>query len=168
CAGDYEIPIPGRAYDGRQRPTARPMTAAGGRSGMAPAVRLPGAGKCAVGSRHPRKARYRARDVAPASHRDRLPRPPARSPRGGVARGSPGPRGKGRMTAYWPLLGVAVVVAGFGLKQNPVLVVVLAGLVSGVLAGKSPGELLELLGTSFVDNRKLLLFTLTLPVIGVL
>ena len=72
------------------------------------------------------------------------------------------------MTAYWPLLGVAVVVAGFALKQNPVLVVVLAGLVSGVLAGKSPGELLELLGTSFVDNRKLLLFTLTLPVIGVL
>ena len=72
------------------------------------------------------------------------------------------------MTAYWPLLGVAVVVAGFALKQNPVLVVVLAGLVSGVAAGKSPGELLELLGTSFVDNRKLLLFTLTLPVIGVL
>ena len=72
------------------------------------------------------------------------------------------------MTAYWPLLGVAVVVAGFALKQNPVMVVVIAGLVSGVAAGKSLGELLELLGTSFVDNRKLLLFTLTLPVIGVL
>jgi len=72
------------------------------------------------------------------------------------------------MTAYWPLLGVAVVVAGFMLRQNPVLVVVIAGLVSGVLAGKSPGELLELLGTSFVENRKLLLLTLTLPVMGVL
>ena len=72
------------------------------------------------------------------------------------------------MTAYWPLLGVAVVVAGFALRQNPVLVVVIAGLVSGVAAGKSPGELLELLGTSFVDNRRLLLLTLTLPVIGVL
>ena len=72
------------------------------------------------------------------------------------------------MTTYWPLLGVAVVIAGFVTKRNPVLVVVIAGLVSGLAAGKSPGELLELFGTAFVDNRKLLLFALTLPVIGVL
>jgi len=72
------------------------------------------------------------------------------------------------MTAYWPLLGVAVVIAGFALKQNPVLVVVISGLVSGVAAGKGLGELLEMLGSAFIDNRKLLLFTLTLPVIGVL
>jgi uncharacterized membrane protein len=72
------------------------------------------------------------------------------------------------MTSYWPLLGVAVVVAGFALKRNPMLVVVLAGLVSGVAAGKSLGDLLALLGTAFVSSRTLLLFTLTLPVIGVL
>lgn len=72
------------------------------------------------------------------------------------------------MTAYGPLLGVAVVVAGFALKRNPVLVVVIAGLVSGLAAGMTPGELLALLGTAFVSNRALLLFTLTLPVIGVL
>lgn len=69
---------------------------------------------------------------------------------------------------YWPLLGVAVVVIGFVLKRNPALVVVTAGVVSGLAAGKSVGELLELLGTAFVNNRSLLLFTLTLPVIGVL
>lgn len=69
---------------------------------------------------------------------------------------------------YWPLLGVAVVVAGFALRRNPVLVVVVAGLVSGFAAGKSVGDLLALLGTSFVSNRVLLLFVLTLPVIGVL
>jgi uncharacterized membrane protein len=72
------------------------------------------------------------------------------------------------VTSYWPLLGVAVVVAGFALKRNPMLVVVTAGVVSGFAAGKSPGELLELLGTAFVNSRSLLLFTLTLPVIGVL
>jgi uncharacterized membrane protein len=72
------------------------------------------------------------------------------------------------VTSYWPLLGVAVVVAGFALKRNPMLVVVTAGVVSGFAAGKSPGELLELLGTSFVNSRSLLLFTLMLPVIGVL
>jgi uncharacterized membrane protein len=72
------------------------------------------------------------------------------------------------MSAYWPLLGVAVVVAGFALKRNPLLVVVIAGLVSGLLAGKSPGDLLALLGRAFISSRSLLLFTLTLPVIGVL
>jgi uncharacterized membrane protein len=61
-----------------------------------------------------------------------------------------------------------VVVAGFALKRNPMLVVVTAGVVCGFAAHKSPGELLELLGTSFVNSRSLLLFVLTLPVIGVL
>lgn len=72
------------------------------------------------------------------------------------------------MTDYWPLLGVAVVVVGFLRRFNPALVVVTAGVVTGVAAGKSPGDLLALLGTAFVNNRSLLLFVLTLPVIGVL
>ncbi len=69
---------------------------------------------------------------------------------------------------YWPLLGVAVVVIGFAFKRNPVLVVVVAGIVSGLAAGMAPGDLLALLGTSFIGNRVLLLFVLTLPVIGLL
>lgn len=69
---------------------------------------------------------------------------------------------------YWPLLGIAIVVIGFVLRFNPVLVVVTAGLTSGLLAGKPIGELLALLGQSFVSNRALLLFALTLPAIGVL
>lgn len=72
------------------------------------------------------------------------------------------------MINYWPLLGVAVVVAGFALRLNPMLVVVAAGLVSGFAAGKSPGELLALLGTTLVSNRTLLLFAVTFPAIGVL
>ena len=69
---------------------------------------------------------------------------------------------------YWPLLGIAIVVAGFVLRYNPVLVVVVAGLASGLLAGMSPPELLALLGESFVGNRALLLYLLTLPAIGLL
>jgi uncharacterized membrane protein len=72
------------------------------------------------------------------------------------------------MTDYWPLLGVAVVVIGFVRRFNPALVVVTAGVVTGVAAGKSPGDLLALFGTAFINNRSLLLFVLTLPVIGVL
>ena len=70
--------------------------------------------------------------------------------------------------SYWPLLGIAVVVAGFVLRFNPVIVVVSAGLVSGLTAGKSIPELLALLGESFVSNRALLMFALTLPTIGLL
>ena len=69
---------------------------------------------------------------------------------------------------YWPLVGVAWVVVGFVLRANPVIVVVSAGLVSGLLAGKSMGELLALLGESFVSNRALLMFAMTLPTIGLL
>jgi uncharacterized membrane protein len=69
---------------------------------------------------------------------------------------------------YWPLLGIAVVVLGFVLRLNPIAVVVAAGLASGLLAGKPPGELLALLGESFVSNRALMLFVLTLPTIGLL
>ncbi|MGB0135165.1 DUF969 domain-containing protein [Dokdonella sp.] len=69
---------------------------------------------------------------------------------------------------YWPLLGVAVVVAGFAMRRNPVLVVVIAGLVSGLAAGISVPDLLALLGKTFVDIRVLLLFLLTLPAIGLL
>lgn len=69
---------------------------------------------------------------------------------------------------YWPLLGIAVVVVGFVLRMNPVAVVVAAGMTSGLLAGKSIGDLLALLGESFVSNRVLLLFVLTLPAIGLL
>jgi uncharacterized membrane protein len=47
-------------------------------------------------------------------------------------------------------------------------VVVIAGIVSGIAAGMRVDELLALLGTSFVSNRALLLFVLTLPVIGLL
>ncbi|HEX5488302.1 MAG TPA: DUF969 domain-containing protein [Rhodanobacteraceae bacterium] len=70
---------------------------------------------------------------------------------------------------HWlPLLGVLVVVVGFALRFNPVPVVVAAGIVSGLAAGKSIGEILALIGNSFVSERALLLFILTLPAIGVL
>jgi uncharacterized membrane protein len=69
---------------------------------------------------------------------------------------------------YWPLIGVAVVIAGFASKRDAVLVVVAAGVASALAAGMDFGDLLALLGNSFVSNRSLLLFTLTLPVIGLL
>jgi len=69
---------------------------------------------------------------------------------------------------YWPLLGVAVVVLGFALRANPALVVVVAGIVSGLLAGVSITDLLALIGNKFVASRNLLVLLLTLPTIGLL
>ena len=69
---------------------------------------------------------------------------------------------------YWPLLGVASVVIGFVLRLNPVFVVVVAGIVSGLAAGMGIGDLLAMLGNAFVGNRALLLMVMTLPVIGLL
>ncbi|RDZ28844.1 DUF969 domain-containing protein [Lysobacter silvisoli] len=69
---------------------------------------------------------------------------------------------------YWPLLGVAAVVLGFVLRLNPALVVVAAGFVTGLAAKLSPLDVLEVLGKAFTEKRFLLLFLLTLPVIGLL
>ena len=69
---------------------------------------------------------------------------------------------------YWPLIGVAVVIVGFALKRNPVLVVIAAGVASALAAGMGIDDLLALIGDSFVSNRALLLFVLTLPAIGLL
>ena len=67
---------------------------------------------------------------------------------------------------YWPLLGVAIVVAGW--RLNPALVVVVAGIANGLLTGLSVSGLLTLLGRSFVSNRTLLVLVPTLPTIGLL
>ncbi|ALN80225.1 DUF969 domain-containing protein [Lysobacter antibioticus] len=69
---------------------------------------------------------------------------------------------------YWPLIGVAAVVIGFVLRLNPALVVVAAGFITGLAAQLSPLDILEVLGKAFTEKRFLLLFLLTLPVIGLL
>jgi uncharacterized membrane protein len=68
----------------------------------------------------------------------------------------------------WPLLGIAVVVLGFALKANPVLVVAAAAVATGLAAGLPFLKLLAVLGEAFLKNRFLLMFVLTLPVIGLL
>jgi len=68
----------------------------------------------------------------------------------------------------WPLLGLGVVILGFVLRLNPVLVVAVGGLATGIAAGFSPAKVLELLGEAFVKNRFLAFFLLTLPVVGIL
>lgn len=67
-----------------------------------------------------------------------------------------------------PLVGVLIVVVGFALRLHPMLVVVAAALCSGLLAGLDVVQLLSLIGESFIKNRFLFLFVMTLPLIGLL
>lgn len=77
------------------------------------------------------------------------------------------------------LLGIAVVVAGFIARINPLLVILIAAVVTGVLAavttGADPRALFDAgvatlarLGEAFNDNRYFHITWLILPVIGVL
>jgi uncharacterized membrane protein len=69
----------------------------------------------------------------------------------------------------WPLLGIAVVVAGFLLRAHPVLVVVAACGVTGAAAAMAPLQILETLGNAFVKTRNLpLILLLPLAAIGLL
>ena len=65
------------------------------------------------------------------------------------------------------LIGVVIVVIGFALKFDTIATVVLAGLVTGLVAGMTPLEILNTLGTTFVSGSSSTLFVLTLPVIGI-
>jgi uncharacterized membrane protein len=66
------------------------------------------------------------------------------------------------------LLGVGVVVLGFVLRFNPLLVVVVAAVVTGVLAGMAPVAVISAFGKAFNDARTVSVFWLVLPVIGLL
>ena len=65
------------------------------------------------------------------------------------------------------LIGVLIVILGFALKRDTIATVVVAGLVTGLVAGMTPMEILEVLGNSFITQRTATLFVLTLPVIGI-
>ena len=69
---------------------------------------------------------------------------------------------------YWSLIGVLLVVIGFALKFDPLAIVVIAGVVTGLIGGLGIVEVLEILGRAFVANRVVTIFIITLPVIGLM
>ena len=66
------------------------------------------------------------------------------------------------------LIGVAVVILGFALRQNPLLVVVVAAVATGLAGGIDPMAIVSDIGRAFTANRYLALVWFTLPVIGML
>ncbi|HKX91799.1 MAG TPA: DUF969 domain-containing protein [Sphingomicrobium sp.] len=69
---------------------------------------------------------------------------------------------------YWPLLGIALVVVGFALRMNPMLVVTASAIVTGLLGGLDLTEVISTFGKAFNDNRIIAIVWIVLPVIGLL
>src|SRR4051794_18346017 len=72
------------------------------------------------------------------------------------------------MIDHWPLLGIALGVVGFALRFNPLLVVAVAGVVTGLLGGMDFPKVLGTLGHGFNENRYVTISYIVLPVIGIL
>lgn len=66
------------------------------------------------------------------------------------------------------LAGIAVIALGFLLRFNPMLVVVVSALVTGLAAGLDPLRILGVFGKAFNDSRYVSAIYIVLPVIGVL
>jgi uncharacterized membrane protein len=66
------------------------------------------------------------------------------------------------------LFGVLLVVVGFAVRLNPLLVVAASAFVTGLLAGLTPLEVLAAFGKAFNDNRLVSVSLLVLPLIGTL
>jgi uncharacterized membrane protein len=66
------------------------------------------------------------------------------------------------------LVGILIVVAGFAARVNPLLVVTVAGLATGLASGLGPIEVVTAFGKAFIESRYVAIVWLVLPVIGLL
>ena len=59
------------------------------------------------------------------------------------------------------LLGIVIVVVGFALKLDSILIILVAAVATAFVAGMDPVTFLSTMGKSFVSNRSMLIFIMT-------
>ena len=69
---------------------------------------------------------------------------------------------------YLKLIGILIVIVGFALKLDSILIIVASAIVTALVGGLGPIRLFETLGTSFVANRSMAIFILVMLVTGTL
>ena len=67
-----------------------------------------------------------------------------------------------------PLIGILIVVVGFALRFNPLIVVATAAIATGIAAGHATIDVISAFGKAFIDSRSVPVVWLALPVIGLL
>lgn len=68
----------------------------------------------------------------------------------------------------WALSGIVIVIIGFALRFNPLVIALTAALATGLSVGMSGVEVISLVGKAFVDQRFMVLVFLIVPVIAIL
>lgn len=71
-------------------------------------------------------------------------------------------------TELLKLLGIVIVVAGFALKLDSILIIMVAAIATAVVGGMDPVAFLDTLGESFVSNRSMCIFIMTFVITGTL
>lgn len=66
------------------------------------------------------------------------------------------------------LIGVLVVIVGFALKLDSILIVILASSIAALCGGLSVGDFLETFGSTFIANRNMNIFIMTMLLTGTL
>lgn len=66
------------------------------------------------------------------------------------------------------LIGVLIVIIGFAIRLNPLLVVTVAGIATGLASGLDLHGVIAAFGKAFIDSRYVAIVWLVLPVIGLL
>ncbi|WP_072371447.1 5-oxoproline transporter, DUF969 family subunit [Thermophilibacter mediterraneus] len=66
------------------------------------------------------------------------------------------------------LLGIVIVVVGFALKLDSILIIMVAAVATAVVGGMDAVSFLDTLGTSFVSNRSMCIFIMTFVLTGTL
>ncbi|MEA3011213.1 MAG: hypothetical protein QOJ91_2905 [Sphingomonadales bacterium] len=69
---------------------------------------------------------------------------------------------------YLPLLGILIIILGFAFRFSPMVVVPVAAIATGLLAGLDLVEVISKLGKAFNDSRLIAVPWIVLPVIGLL
>lgn len=69
---------------------------------------------------------------------------------------------------FMKLLGIIIVIVGFALKLDSILIILVAAIVTAVVGNLGVTGLLETLGSSFVNNRSMAIFILIMLVTGTL
>lgn len=67
---------------------------------------------------------------------------------------------------YIKLIGIVIVIVGFALKMDSILIIMAASIVTALVGGLGVNGLLETLGNSFVANRSMTIFILVMLVTG--
>ncbi|MDO4943084.1 MAG: DUF969 domain-containing protein [Lachnospiraceae bacterium] len=69
---------------------------------------------------------------------------------------------------YIKLIGILIIVLGFALKLDVLATVLIAGIVTGLVSGLDFIHILEVIGSSFVNNRLMSIFLIIFPVIAII